>query len=84
MEPFGRSLALTLDHHTCQAGPTLMAQGEKEGKPYLYCWPDTLPSIPKLSTTLPPPDSTRLVCSHWARQLLLRGVQVKHSIKAAL
>lgn len=66
MAPFGRSLALTLDHHTCQAGLALMAQGEKEGKPYLYRWPATLPSIPKLSTTLPLPDSTRLVCGHWA------------------
>lgn len=67
-----------------QAGPALMAQEEKEGKPYLYRWPATLPSIPKLSATLPPPDSTHIACGHWVRQLLLRGIQVKHSIKAAL
>lgn len=80
---FGRHLAPPWTTLLAQASPALTAQEEKKGKPYLYRWPAILPSIPKLSATLLPPDSTHITCDHWVRQLLLRGVQVKHSIKAA-
>lgn len=84
--PSRRSLTPTLDHHTCPGRPSYNCSGEKEGRPYLYCWlTSTLPSVLKLRAPGHCASATKHVsCMQLSLAVLLRQGQVKHSLKAAL